>query len=217
MVCVYIVANCDKCDQNINKIDVTNLLVSCEFKDKWIWVFKSNSNSTQVSISTNITVNSDFVVDSNFSIDSSASVLITAANSSITVNGCVDVQGDLNVLIDFKLDQSQQFDLIKYNCTQIASVPKQINVLYNKNQNSCLKSNPKVTLNTISTTISSCGTNIGLIVGLSVGIPIAVILITILCLYIARKNMNKDIESFKEQQKNIEMEKMRKQDEDIWN
>ena len=203
--CVYQVPNCQNCDQSINKLEIFNLNVSCVLiGNSWSWVFQSNS-SNQILITSNLTINAQISINSDLIVGSNASISIVVSNSSITVNGCVSIEGDLNVLIDFKLDQQQEFELIKYNCSQTADLPKEINVIYQKNQNNCLKSKTKVTQNTISATIDSCGKNVALIIGLSIGLPVAIILITVLGLIIARWKLKKEISQVQQQQKDIEL------------
>lgn len=210
VVCIYQVENCEKCDANINKLEISNINVSCLLiENQWKWVFKVNSQSNEsITLDSNLTVNSQLVFDSNLVIKSNTSISIVVSNSSITVNGCVSIEGDLSVLVDFKVDQQQQYDLINYNCSEMAKTPKQINLLYNKNQNVCLKSKSKVSSNSISAIISTCGQNRSLILGISIGIPILLILIVIVSLLIARRKLKKDVKKFKKKNEdNIEMKK----------
>ena len=113
------------------------------------------------------------------------------------MDGCVKLEGDLNILIDFKVKQEENFDLMRYNCSESALLKNDhVNVIYNEQQNPCLKSNSKVTLNTISATINSCEKKIGLILGLAIGIPFALILIVVVSLFVARKLLKSDAETF---------------------
>ena len=209
--CVYQVENCLNCDKNINKINTQNLTVSCLLIDnQWKWIFQSNSNSSQIVISSNLTVNSQIVLNSDLLIESNGSVsIVVSNNSSITVNGCVSIQGNLSVLVDFKVTEQQEYNLIQYNCSQTAKLPQNLNLVYDRKQNECLKSNPKVTINTISTTIDSCGKNRKLILGLAIGIPLALIIVSVLFMLIARWKIRIDVKDYKKNKKDFELKNVK--------
>ena len=104
-------------------------------------------------------MNSSISVDSDLTIEKTASVSIVASqssSSSIDVNGCVSIDGELEIVVDFELKEKQEYDLIKYNCSQIAVVPSGVKLVYDRQQNECLDSKINITPNTISTTINRC-------------------------------------------------------------
>ena len=204
--CVYHVSDCLNCDQSIELIQSDLLNVSCEFsKNKWSWVFK-NSSSGDFFLSSNLTLSNQIIFQSNLVVQSNASISFSFASNNngsspntplVIVDGCVKLKGDLNILIDFKVKQEENFDLMRYNCSESALLKNDhVNVIYNEQQNPCLKSNSKVTLNTISATINSCEKKIGLILGLAIGIPFALILIVVVSLFVARKLLKSDAETF---------------------
>ena len=222
--CIYNVPNCINCDQSISSIVSNQINVSCEINQgKWNWIFK-NSTSNDFFLSSNISLGAPVSFDSNLVIETNASVILVFQNSqnssspAIEVNGCVSIEGDLNLLIDFKVEQDENFDLIKYNCQQNAVLKNDdsVKLIYNRDQNSCLTSKPKVTTNIISTTISSCGkSNLGVIVGLSVGIPLLMVLIVATSLFIARKKQKREVKAFKSNLKGNEMKEWNQNDSHV--
>ena len=196
--CVYKVVNCSFCDSEVAAIDTSNLTVSCQqnLQREWVWIFK-NTSDNNFYITANLTVNSKITIDSDLVIEPNTSISFDLSkNSSLLVNGCLSVQGNLNVIVDSKINQEVTYDLITYNCSEKANV-SDVQLIYDQKENPCLKSNPKVTLSTISTSISSCERNVPLILGLSIGIPVLVILIAVLILLLSRWKMRQDIKDFK--------------------
>ena len=202
--CVFDVPNCQNCDQSIQSIPSAQLSVSCALnQNKWAWTFK-NSSSDNVFLNTNIVLSNQTYFDSNLVIESNTSISYSiSSNRSVSspvvfVNGCVSVEGDLNVLINFNVEQNINIDLIKYNCSQTATLKNdQVKLIFDKNQNECLKSKNKITTNTISTTISRCTINKALILGIIfgvVGLSIIIISLVGLHLWKRRKLMLKRLE-----------------------
>ena len=232
--CIYNVPNCQNCDQSINFIEATNLIVSCVFEqNSWFWSFKSNSSG--LTINSNLVLTNNIVIDSNLIIQSNSTVSISVSNSSIVVNGCVTIEGDLDVLVDFKVNSSQSYDLIKYNCSRSATLQGDINVVTDKNQNSCLNTKSKVTLSSISTTISPCKNckkknfeihfffilfflfspflDVPIIVGVTLGVFFASVIVIAIIIYALKKNKT-DLDE-RLDRLDVEMKKMNHKKE--WN
>jgi hypothetical protein len=199
----------------LNLLKINNLQVSCSQNgSEWVWVLKSNSSTTnELIINNDLTINTKIFFDSNLVVQPNVDLSISASNSSVEVNGCVTLKGDLNLIIDFELKESKNFNLINYNCSNnTSSIAKDVNLLYNTTQNRCLSSKTQVTSNSISAIVNPSCRNVALIVGLSVGIPVSLILIAVGSIFLARWVMNRDVEKYK-QSANIEMEKRKKQED----
>ena len=179
--CIYQVENCSYCNPNFTvNLNSSQLNVSCVFTSPdWVWNFKNKTSNT-IYLNSNLNLTSDsqtqktapFTIEGDLvqSPNSTISISLNNANRNdyvLNVTGCVSLNGNLSLLLNERPlnENSVEYQLISYNCTQTISISdSQVDLVTNYNQSNCdttsklLNNRPNSLSVSLSTTLNNkCG------------------------------------------------------------